>query len=367
VQLAVLSLLGLLVVTTGLVGAGAVELLARVVEQKGEVDHLDLKANGVPMDPAKVVEYAQQALAHPGLVVLGTLGVAVLLGLPALWSATGKLADAVMERIHPLSLAFNEVAHGARDVRVEVGGSTELREITRRFNTMLDALTLAERMERAFGVYVSSQVLDRIRAQHGDAALPPSLREASVFFADIRGFTSMSEKLSPVQVVDLLNRYFARIVPVIEEHGGYLNKFVGDAVVVVFNGPVDQPDHAERATRCALALQATVRAMNKEGRFPEITQNKIGDGLNVGVGVATGPMICGNVGSARQMEYTVIGDTVNLSARLTSAAKAGDVVVSENTAKALPQGMPTNPMEPIKVKGKELEVRPYLAVSTAHS
>ena len=149
-----------------------------------------------------------------------------------------------------------------------------------------------------------------------------------------------------------------RIVPVIEQHGGYLNKFVGDAVVVVFNGPMDQPDHAVRATRCALDLQRAVLAMNAEGAFPELKD--IGDGvLKVGVGVATGPMVCGNIGSVQQMEYTVIGDTVNLSSRLTGQAKAGDVVVSEATQAHLPDALVREPMEPVMVKGKERPVQPF--------
>ncbi len=358
VQLAVLSLLTLLLVTTGALAALAVELLARLRDHDFAGMTMNLEIDGKNLFAEDGARLASELLARPGLVVLAVLGGALVLGLPALWSATGKLADAVMERIHPLSRAFDEVALGARDVRVEEAGSTELREMTNRFNAMLDALTLAERMERAFGVYVSSQVLDRIKAQHGDEKLAPSLREATVFFADIRGFTSFSERLSPADVVAVLNRYFSRVVPIIERHDGYLNKFVGDAVVVVFNGPMDQPDHAERATRCALDLQREVLAMNAEAAFPELRE--IGDGtLKVGVGVATGPMVCGNIGSERQMEYTVIGDTVNLSSRLTGQAKAGDVVVSEPTAALLPDQLPREPMEPVTVKGKELPVRPF--------
>jgi len=126
----------------------------------------------------------------------------------------------------------------------------------------------------------------------------------------------------------------------------------------VFNGPMDQPDHAERATRCALDVQREVLAMNAERAFPELAD--IGDGvLKVGVGVATGPMVCGNIGSVQQMEYTVIGDTVNLSSRLTGQAKAGDVVVSEATNGALPRELAGEAMEPVMVKGKEQPVRPF--------
>ncbi len=358
VQLAVLSLLGLLTVVAGAISAVVVEVLAQLRARTLDPGMFKLNVDGKALSGEEVIAAANQALEHPALVVLAALGVALVFGLPALWSATGKLADAVMERINPLSQAFDEVARGHRDVRVEEGGSTELAEMNHRFNTMLDALTLAERMERAFGVYVSQHVLERIRAQHGDGNIPPALRVATVFFADIRGFTSMSEKLAPADVVAVLNRYFARVVPVIERHGGYLNKFVGDAVVVVFNGPMDQPDHAVRATRCALDLQREVLAMNVERAFPELKD--VGDGaLKVGVGVATGPMVCGNIGSVQQMEYTVIGDTVNLSSRLTGQAKAGDVVVSEATHALLLPDIVGEAMEPVSVKGKEQPVRPF--------
>jgi adenylate cyclase len=218
---------------------------------------------------------------------------------------------------------------------------------------MVTALERSERMERAFGVYVSGQVLELIRAQHGEAAIPAALRDASVFFADIRGFTSLSERLSPEAVVGFLNRYFARVVQVVDRHQGYLNKFIGDAVVVVFNGPMDQPDHATRAMRCALELQAEVRAMNEAKAFPELGE------LRVGVGIATGPMVCGNIGSPTQMEYTVIGDTVNLSARLTSHAGAAEVWASEATVAKLPEDLQATALEPIKVKGKEKPVTPF--------
>jgi adenylate cyclase len=268
-------------------------------------------------------------------------------------SACLRLAEAVMERLRPLSKALELVGAGTRSVRVEEAGSRDFIEVSQRFNQMVTALERSERMERAFGVYVSGQVLELIRAQHGEAAIPAALRDASVFFADIRGFTSLSERLSPEAVVGFLNRYFARVVQVVDRHQGYLNKFIGDAVVVVFNGPMDQPDHATRAMRCALELQGEVRAMNEAKAFPELGE------LRVGVGIATGPMVCGNIGSPTQMEYTVIGDTVNLSARLTSHAGATEVWASEATVANLPADLQATALEPIKVKGKEKPVTPF--------
>jgi adenylate cyclase len=209
-------------------------------------------------------------------------------------------------------------------------------------------------MERAFGLYAGGILLDKIRSQHGEATLVASMREATVFFADIRGFSTMSERLSAPEILSILNRWFERVVTVVADHEGYLNKFIGDAVVVIFNGPVEQPDHPSRAVRCARALQAEASRMNDACRFPEIGR------LEIGIGIATGPMICGNVGaSERQMEYTVIGDTVNLASRLTAKAAPGEIWMSDVTAATLPAELKAEPLDPVQVKGKEKPVVPW--------
>jgi class 3 adenylate cyclase len=284
--------------------------------------------------------------ADVGALVVLLACMAGLMALPLLLSACGKLADAVMERLHPLQRAFALVTAGDLSVHVEEGGSEDFVQLSRAFNGMVGALSLAQRMDRAYGTYLGKQVADRIRAQHGEAALPASSRVTSVLFADIRGFTAMSEKLPPARVLDILNRYFERVVAAIDAHEGYLNKFIGDAVVVVFNAPLDQADHAPRAVRCAIAIQQEVAKLNAEGAFTEV------GGLQVGIGIATGPVVAGNLGSQKQMEYTVIGDTVNLAARLTSKAPAGEVWVNEGNAAALPDDLPKTALPAFQVKGK---------------
>lgn len=351
IAFASLNIIAVLVTTAiSLAVLGASDLL-RNPEVAAQTVTVDIAAN----DPevARLIDGVIAFSERPVLVVLFSLGLTFVLALPSFLSATSKLADAAMERIHPLHFAFDALARGRRDIRLEEAGSSDFVRMSRSFNRMVEALALSERMERAFGLYVSGHVLDRIRQQHGEAVIPAALREASVFFADIRGFTSMSERLSPEQVVGVLNRWFERVVGLVERHDGYLNKFIGDAVVVVFNGPIDQPDHAARACRCAIALQEEVSRLNAEHAFPEIGE------LAVGVGVATGPMVCGNVGGTQQMEYTVIGDTVNLSSRLTSRAAKGEVLASEATARALPADQPATRLDAIPVKGKEQPIVPY--------
>ncbi len=295
----------------------------------------------------------EEALHSPYILPIVSFMFITFAAIPAIVSAASKLATGAMERIHPLTAAMDAVARGERDLEIEEGGAKDFVDAARSFNAMVRTLSAAEQMERAFGVYVSPLLLARIREQHGEAVLPPQLRVASVFFADIRGFTAMSEKLSAEQVVALLNRWFEEVVRVVAEHEGYLNKFIGDAVVVVFNGPIHQPDHAARAVRCAIALQDAARTLNDANAFPEIGS------LHVGIGIATGPMVCGNVGGTRQMEYTVIGDNVNLASRLTSVAAPGEIFLSEATALAIPESDRGEALPPIALKGKAVAIVPW--------
>ncbi len=279
---------------------------------------------------------------------------AFAMSLPAALSAVFKLAGSVVDGLAPLSGGFRRLSAGERDFAIAEAGPRDLAALSRQFNETVVNLRLSEKMERAFGTYVSTSLLERIRQQHGEASIPATLREATVFFADVRGFTAMSERLSPEQVLDLLNRYYERVVAIVKQHEGYLDKFIGDAVVVVFNVPVDQPDHAARAVACAIDIQQEIARLNQAGAFPEIGR------LEVGVGIATGPMIAGNVGSREQMEYTVIGDTVNLAARFCGHAPAGEVWTNAACAASLDGARhPAEALPAIAVKGKTAKVTPH--------
>jgi adenylate cyclase len=344
----ILALIGLSFLVCVVVTLGAVNWVS--AQQLAKPDAALPTVVGLHFDNLPFVSAVKK---NSSWVFVGAVIGAGLVGLPAVISACSKLAETVMQRITLLQSAFERIAEGDRNVHVEEAGSPEFFSLALSFNEMVDRLYLAERIERAFGQYVSAQVLERIRAQRGAAQLSAQLRTATVFFADIRGFTPISERLAPAVVVDLLNRYLEQIVPVVEAHQGFINKFIGDAVVVVFNGPIDQPDHAARAARCAIAVQQLVTQLNANNVFPEIGE------LRIGVGVATGPMLCGNIGTKSRLEYTVIGDTVNLASRMTGHARGGDVWVSEDTARGLPAGFAAFASDPIKFKGKDHAIVPY--------
>jgi adenylate cyclase len=201
-----------------------------------------------------------------------------------------------------------------------------------------------EASTRALREFVPSQVADRL----GSTPLEPEEVEATILFSDIRGFTTLSERLTPREVASVLAVHLAAMAEVVLAHGGTIDKFAGDAVMAVFGAPDPLPDHAERALRCALAMQARQADLNDGADLP----------LEMGIGVNTGVVIAGTVGGAGRLEYTVVGDAVNVAQRLQSAAGPGEVVASAETVSAAP-GLPAEPAGAQEIKGRRESVEIY--------
>ena len=281
-------------------------------------------------------------------------GFLVMVALPAVMSASGKLSAALMGNLEPLQAGFEAVARGELEFRIPERGTKDFAQLNRTFNQMVKSLHLAKRMEHAFGSYVSEEILDQIRKQHGEANLEPTLRMATVFFVDIRGFTSLSERINPKQLLALLNRFYEEVATVVQAHRGFLVQYIGDAVVVVFNGPLDQPNHADMAASCAIDIQRSVDRLNRQKVFPEV-----GD-LHIGIGLATGPLVAGNLGdSAHLLQYTVLGDTVNQASRLTGLTPPGAVYVNQRNSEMIDPKHESHQLDPVKVKGRARKIIPH--------
>ncbi|HEY4374323.1 MAG TPA: adenylate/guanylate cyclase domain-containing protein [Burkholderiales bacterium] len=215
------------------------------------------------------------------------------------------------------------------------------------------------RLRSMFGSYVSDEVVDLLIAKRGEGEkvdLQGEEMEVTVLFSDIRNFTTISQKLSPHEVVEMLNEYFGRVcAPVLRERGN-VNKFIGDAVMAMFGSPVPYPDHARRAIRAALGMieaAAEFRAWMK-ARFPDRGLPEFA----IGVGVHTGPVISGDIGTNRRREYTIIGDTVNTASRLEGMTKelGWKIVASRHTAELAGPGVIAGGGNSIMVKGRSGEI-----------
>ena len=224
---------------------------------------------------------------------------------------------------------------------VPVTTNDELGLLTDTFNQLLN--TLKERLEML--KFVSNATIEAIRKNLTDRDLGGQRKEVTVFFSDIRGFTKWSEKRPPEEVISMLNETLSFQAEVIKKHGGDIDKFVGDEMVAVFEG--------EKKDR--RAVQAAIDSQQKA------TEILVAAGLEIaiGIGINTGAVVMGAMGSDNRLDYTVIGNHVNLGARLCSAAGPHEIILSENTARNLERSTKLTELEPVSVKGIEKPVQIY--------
>jgi adenylate cyclase len=212
------------------------------------------------------------------------------------------------------------------------------------------------RVTDVFGRFVSPTVRDAVvdLALRDPDLIQPGGRqiEISVLFADIRGFTGISESRPPSEVVEILNRYLDSMEEQVFLEAGTLDKYTGDGMMVLFGAPLQQTDHAERAVRTALGMQRAAREISEQRR-------DLGDMFVYGIGIATGQAVVGHIGSRRRLDYTAIGDTVNLAARLESVAPPDTILISQDTWQRVHHVATTERLDPVRVKGKAKPVTVY--------
>lgn len=255
--------------------------------------------------------------------------------------------------ISHLVKATEEIAKGNYQYRVPTKRKDELGHLGASFNRMGQELWKNAMTQKSFGKYVGTEVLDMILANPETSWLKGASNEATIIFGDIRGFTSYANEKPPEEVVEALNTYLEIATSVIIQYGGYIDKFIGDAVMGVFGVPVYRKDHIERAVRSALHLQQELHKKGRDGN-PLLSA--------VGISIHTGVVVAGNVGSQSKMEYTVIGDSVNITARLNALAGAGDVVISQSVKEHLGHLITTESLGLHTFKGKSVPMEAFKAL-----
>jgi len=251
--------------------------------------------------------------------------------------------------IAQLVTATEELGKGNFKHRISEIRKDEFGDLAAAFNYMSRELWKKLKMQKSFGTYVSPEILEMIMAHPEEEWLKGQRMSVTLLFTDIRGFTSFSEENEPEIVVHEVNRYFEIATRHIIDHGGYLDKFIGDAVLGVFGAPVARDDHAERAVLAAVAMQEEFQRGAAEGAL-------LG---RVGIGINSGEAVAGDLGSDVKREYSVIGDCVNIASRLNSLAAAGQIIISAGTFEGSKSVISATPMGSVKVKGKAREIDTY--------
>jgi len=253
--------------------------------------------------------------------------------------------------ISSLVVATQEFAKGNYSHRVDSRRNDELGRLATAFNRMGKELFKQTMMRESFGKYVGADVLELIMRNPETTWLKGRKNQATVLFADIRGFTAYTETRTPEILVAELNNYFEIATSIILKHGGYVDKFIGDAVLAVFGVPVNYENHSERCVRAAVEMQKAFRQAGESGRNPLLSR--------VGISINSGVVVAGSIGSQAKMEYTVIGDTVNVAAYINALAVGGEIVVGSSVIERHRDMLEVESMVPQKVKGRSGLVEVY--------
>ena len=287
----------------------------------------------------------------------------VLLGLAVAALITNRLSRPVRS----LASAMRDVQAGNLNIELPVSSSDEVGRLTDSFNFFVKELRSKERLKQTFGKYIDPRILEHVLAQPGSEAVGSGRREMTVLFADLVGFTGLSERLTPLLMVTLLNRHFGLQALAVQEHHGVVDKFIGDSVMAFWGQPFVKPEeHAVLACRAAQAQLAALDTLRRE--LPDITGlRRDAPVIDLGIGICTGEVVVGNIGSENTRSYTVIGDTANLAARLERANRVygTQILIGESTARAIGSEFEIREIDTIFVKGKMETTRVFELMSAA--
>jgi class 3 adenylate cyclase len=294
-----------------------------------------------PFPPAcQVAIYSLKAEVAEERAMMKQIGSVGALALAIALLAILFLSRGLTKPIHDLVKATELIRQGDYDVVVPVQSKDEVGQLATSFNEMAEGLRLNQKYQRLL-----SQVTDRMVAEQlinsSEAALGGELREVSVLFCDIRGFTTLTAGMPPHDVISLLNEHMTALTSLVHQDSGVVDKFVGDMVMALFGAPFAYGDDAFRAAQCALRMVEIRDQLNRSGRWQ----------FQVGIGLATGTVVAGCMGSSERLDYTVLGDRVNLASRLCSSAGEGCILIDDTTRELLGDAAEVEVLEGLALKG----------------
>jgi adenylate cyclase len=317
--------------------------------QRFEPRQLHGRLGNVSMLAALDVTDIHVIVRHNLLYALAILAVAAAI---SVWFGS-RLASVMSIALRSVNTALKRVEQ-LDYVHVDpVNTGDELEDLASGFNTMVDGLKERDNLRTTFGKYMTAQVMEHLLA--GKVSLGGESLKVTILFTDIRSFTTLSEKMDPQQLVGLLNEYFTEMVGIVMHEDGVVDKYIGDAIMAVFGAPVPKPQDAVNAVRAAVRMRRALFDLNQK------LAERGRPGLRTGIGIHTGEVVAGNIGSEKRMEYTVIGDAVNLASRLESNTKdlGVNILISEDTYELTKHVIEVRPMREITVKGRAAPVMTY--------
>lgn len=255
------------------------------------------------------------------------------------------VARGVSEPLARLEAAMDDVRQGNLDVALPVVTNDEIGRTAEGFNRMVKEHRELDSVRETFGRYVSREVVEEILKSPGGVELRGELREITILVSDLRGFTPIAESLDPHHVLELMNHYFEKMTEIIMSHGGTIDEFTGDGILVFFGAPKIVPDHCRRAIACALDMQDAMLDLNEwnsKAGLPE---------LAMGIGISTGELVVGNIGSDKRKKYGAIGSSINLAFRIEAHSEAGEILVAPRVMADLDDGVRVTRRKEVLLKG----------------
>src|SRR5262245_46707528 len=278
-----------------------------------------------------------------------------LAGLALLVAVGGGIAVVhwIAQPLRELGAQARRIRKGDLDVTIVPHSRDEIGTLARTMAEMVQGLRDRDFIRDVLGRYVSPELAEQAVRDRGALRLGGEVRTVSILMSDLRGFSGLSERLGPERMIALLNRYLGQMTPVILQHQGTINEFIGDAILVLFGAPFERSDDAERAVRCAWAMQRAMAGFNRESGLQGLPS------LVMGIAVHSGPVVAGNIGSQDRMKYGVVGPAVNLTGRIESLTVGPQVLISQATLDRVRPLVTVGPGTAVAVKGVPEPVTVY--------